>query len=509
MIALLSVRAVQADEVIRVGSKRFTESYILGEILKQTIAASGQVTVEHRQGLGNTAIVFEALKSGAIDLYADYTGTIEKEILKSDQALTLAQMNAALAPLGVAVGVPLGFNNTYALGMREAQAQQLGIKTLSDLAQHLELGQLKFGLTQEFIGRADGWPGLKRHYKIPLATPQGLDHGLAYEAINAGQLDVMDVYSTDAKIERYHIRVLMDDRAFFPKYDALLLYRLDTAARFPAAMAAVQRLAGTIDAAQMIGMNARVEIDKLTFADAAREFVAGISAPRQTRQSDGATTAAAPTFERQSFTALLFGEDFWRLTRQHLTLVLVSLLAATVVGVPLGVLAAKVRAAAQPILGVSGLIQTIPALALLAFLIPLLQQIGTLPALMALFLYALLPIVQNTHTGLTTIAPALRESALALGLTARARLRLIELPLAAPTILAGIRTSAVIAVGTATIAAFVGAGGYGERIVSGLALNDHQMLLAGALPAAALALMAQLGFELAARWALPKGLRAH
>ncbi len=502
-MVLTAAGASMAADSVRVGSKRFTESYILGEILKQTIGAAGEARAEHKQGLGNTAIVFEALKSGAIDLYPDYTGTIEKEILKSEQPLTLAQMNQQLAPLGLAVGIPLGFNNTYALGMREAQAQQLGIKTLSDLARSAEIGKLKFGLTQEFIGRADGWPGLQARYSIAVATPQGLDHGLAYEAIAAGQIDIMDIYSTDAKIERFKLRVLADDVAYFPKYDAIIVYRQDISGKYPNSMAAVQQLAGGIDATHMIRMNARAELDALSFADVAREFVAARPASGQTTT----VSATAPTRAKQSFLALLFGEDFWRLTRQHLMLVLASLLGATLIGVPLGVLAAKVRQAAQPILGVSGLIQTIPSLALLAFLIPLLKQIGTLPALVALFLYALLPIVRNTHAGLTSIAPGLRESALALGLPALARLRLIELPLAAPTILAGIKTSAVIAVGTATIAAFVGAGGYGERIVSGLALNDSRTMLAGAVPAAALALLMQGMFEMAERWFSPRGLR--
>jgi len=203
----------------------------------------------------------------------------------------------------------------------------------------------------------------------------------------------------------------------------------------------------------------------------------------------------------------LFGADFWRLTGQHLMLVFVSLAAAVLIGVPLGIWAARAPAAAQPILGTVSVIQTIPALALLAFLIPLLGRIGTVPALIALFLYSLLPIVRNTHSGLADIAKSLRESAQALGLPAAAQLRLVELPLAARSILAGVKTSAVISVGTATIAAFIGAGGYGERIVTGLALNDNAVLLAGAVPAAALALLVQVLFDALDRWLIPAGLR--
>jgi osmoprotectant transport system substrate-binding protein/osmoprotectant transport system permease protein len=158
-------------------------------------------------------------------------------------------------------------------------------------------------------------------------------------------------------------------------------------------------------------------------------------------------------------------------------------------------------------MGSVGVLQTVPALALLAFLITLMGTIGTAPAVVALFMYALLPIVRNTASGLTDLPPPLRESAQALGLSPIAQLWRVELPLASRSILAGVKTSAVIAIGTATIAAFIGAGGYGERIVAGLAVNDTAMLLAGALPAAVLALGVQWVFELMEHWVVPAGLR--
>jgi osmoprotectant transport system permease protein len=166
---------------------------------------------------------------------------------------------------------------------------------------------------------------------------------------------------------------------------------------------------------------------------------------------------------------------------------------------PLGVLAAKVPRTGAVIFAIVGVVQTIPSLALLAFLIAIVGTIGVVPALIALFLYALLPIVRNTCTGLVAIPRGMRQAAMALGLRTRERMLLIELPLALPSILAGINTSAVINVGTATIAAFIGAGGYGERIASGLALNDNATLLAGAIPAAALALLVQGLFGLGER----------
>ena len=478
VLALLVAAPAQAD-TLKIGSKRFTESYILGEVLRR--AVEGKAEAVHRPGLGNTGIVFAALKSGSIDLYPEYTGTIAREILKFEGSPSLEDLHAALGSQGLGVAVRLGFNNSYALAMREDRAHSLGIRTLSDLAEH---PGLKLGLSQEFIGRADGWPGLKAAYRLPYATPSGLDHGLAYEAIAAGKIDVMDSYSTDAKIERYQLRVLEDDRSFFPRYDAVVLYRLDVPKRFPEAWRAIAGLEGRIDERRMIRMNAAAEIEKRSFAEAAALL-----------DSDTGLRSVA----QRNFFSILFGPDFARLTGEHLLLVFVSLAASIALGVPLGVTAAKLPQTAQLILGTVGVIQTIPSLALFAFLIALLGTIGTLPALMALFLYALLPIVRNTHAGLTGIARGMRQAAMALGLAPRERLWLVEVPLALPSILAGVKTSAVINVGTATIAAFIGAGGYGERIASGLALNDNATLLAGAIPAAALALLIQGVFEISER----------
>jgi osmoprotectant transport system permease protein len=477
---LLACAFAAHGETLRVGSKRFTESYILGEVLIQAAQKAG-TPAEHKPGLGNTGIVFGALKAGSIDLYPEYTGTIAKEILKLEGSAGLDELNRALAPMGFGVAIPLGFSNSYALAMVEDRAQSLGVRSLSDLGRQRDL---KFGLSQEFIGRQDGWPGLKAAYNWPFQTPSGLDHGLAYDAIAAGKIDVMDIYTTDAKIERFRLRTLEDDRKFFPRYDAVLLYRLDVPKRFPEAWRALSSLEKSIDERKMIRMNAAAELEKKSFAEAARMLDAS-EAPRATS-------------ERTLFSAL-FAEDFWRLTGQHLVLVFVSLAASIALGVPLGIAAAKLPGAAQPILGTVGVIQTIPSLALFAFLIALLGTIGTLPAVIALFLYALLPIVRTTHAGLEGITRGMRQAAFALGLRPHERLRLIEVPLALPSILAGIKTSAVINVGTATIAAFIGAGGYGERIASGLALNDTITLLAGAIPAAALALIVQGSFELGER----------
>lgn len=516
-----------AGDVLRVGSKRFTESYILGEILTQTAARTGPA--EHRQGLGNTAIVLSALRSGAIDVYPEYLGTIDLEILKNPHPTSIEQMRAALQPLGLGVAVPLGFSNGYALAARG----DAGVRRLSDLARRPEL---KIGLSHEFLGRADGWPGLARRYGLP-QTPRGLDHGIAYEALAQRQIDVTDIYSTDAKIRQYGLRVLDDDRGYFPRYDAVLLYRLDLPQRLPRAWAAIGTLEGSIDADAMIAMNAAAELDGESFAAIAKHWIAchaaanagvagrvdgsavhasspGVPCPTDGNAAahedagrldgqPGAPSASSPARNatadtrpaRDGLLAKTFGNGFGTLARQHLLLVCAAVLLGCVAGIPLGILAALVPRLRQVVLAVAGMLQTVPSLALLAILIPLLGRIGTVPALVALCAYALLPIVRNTCTGLLQVPPDLRTAALALGLTRAQALRTVELPLAAPVILAGVKTAAVMSVGTATIAAFIGAGGFGERITTGLALNDNDMLLAGAIPAALLALLTQAGFE--------------
>src|SRR5437867_13032710 len=270
ILAASMAAAAAAAPTLNVGSKRFTESYILGEIIKQTAEAAGETAVVHQRGLGNTAIVLGALTTGNIDLYPEYTGTIAKEILKLEDVPPLAELNAKLASMGLAVSVPLGFNNTYALAMRGDDARAKSISRLLDLKAHPEL---RLGLSQEFLGRADGWPGLKRAYDLPFATPRGLDHGLAYEAIAQRQVDAIDIYSTDAKIDKYGLTVLADDRHYFPPYDAVLLYRADLPQRLPKTWNALSRLEGTIDDAAMRRMNAAAELDGKDFASVAASFL--------------------------------------------------------------------------------------------------------------------------------------------------------------------------------------------------------------------------------------------
>ncbi|HET7224514.1 MAG TPA: glycine betaine ABC transporter substrate-binding protein [Candidatus Eisenbacteria bacterium] len=476
--------AAAATPVV-VGSKAFPESWILGAALTRQLERDG-VPATHRRNLGGTDIVWQALTSGGVDVYPEYTGTIAEVILKTPGRTDPDAMRAALAAQGVGISAPIGFNDGYAIAVTADAARRDGLTRLSDLAAHPDL---RLGLSHEFLGRADGWPGLAKRYGLERLDPTGIQHELAYAALAAGRLDGTDIYTTDAEIADLHLVTLVDDRGFFPRYDAVWLYRLDLARRAPRALAAIRALTGRIGEREMIHANARVVLRK------ADENAAADSLLMETLGA-GASAGGEPGV----------AASIARNTLQHLKLVGISLGLAIVLGVPFGVLATRSRALAQLTLSIAGLLQTVPSLALLAFLIPLLG-IGAAPALVALFLYSLLPIVRNTYVGLTTIPPALDEAAAALGLSPRAQLLRVRLPMAMPAVMAGIKTSAVINVGTATLAALVGAGGLGDPILTGIQLRRHALILQGAIPAAALALLVQALFDALDRVVVPKGLR--
>ena len=484
-LALLVGAGTANAQAITVGSKKFTEGVILGEIATQWLASDGFDTA-HRAELGGTQFLWQALLKGEIDIYPDYTGTLLEEIL-AGQDVTIEELPAVLETYGVRMTAPLGFNDTYALGMKEKRAAALGIRAISDLRDH---PNLRFGFSNEFLDRNDGWPSLRIAYNLPQRFVRGMDNDLAYKGLEGGAIDLTDLYSTAAEITYYGLRVLDDDRAHFPEYQAVFLYRIDLAERAPKAAAALKRLEGVISAAEMTALNARAVLDKVPEPRVAADFL-----------NEHFDLEQKITVQEETMWSRL-----WARTKEHLLLVSISLLAAIIVAIPLGIMAAKVASVEQFILGVVGVIYTIPSLALLVFMIPLLG-IGGPPAMVALFLYSLLPIVRNTHAGLHDIPGPLLESAEALGLPPMARLRQIELPLAARSILAGVQTAAVINVGTATLGALIGAGGYGQPILTGIRLNDTGLILQGAIPAAGLALVVQVLFGLAERAFVSKGLR--
>ena len=479
----------QAQSEVTIGSKVFTESVILGDMLQALSEHAGAETV-HKAELGGTQILWQALLKGDIDAYVEYSGTLKEEIFSTEKPSNLTEIADLAAKQKVKVSKPLGFNNTYALGMTEEKAEELNIKTITDLK---AFPDLRIGFSDEFLERPDGWPGLKQKYELPQTSIRTMDHSLAYRGISEGSIDIIDIYSTDAEIISQNLRVIKDDLLYFPLYEAVIVYRQQLEESHPDVAAQFRKLPGKIDDATMAGLNKASRVDHQPEMDIAINFLHDRVDPSIV------VPEGESEFARRANQVLV---NTW----QHIVLVLVSLSMAIVVSVPLGVLAYKQPAWGEWILGAVGIIQTIPSLALLVFMIPLLG-LGEKPAILALFLYSLLPIVRGTHTGLKSLPSSIHESALALGLPGAARLRLIELPLAAQSILSGIKTSAVINVGTATIGALIGAGGYGQPILTGIRLDDISLILQGAIPAALLALLVQAGFGWIENALVPAGLR--
>lgn len=483
ILSLIMVSNFGFGQTYKVGAKHFNENYILAEMLSQLIENEGFV-VDRKFNLGGTAVCFEALRGGDIDLYPEYTGSLAEEILKSTERLDHNQLNDKLkAEVNMEISSSFGFNNTYALAIKPAVAASKNLTSISDL-QNVE--GIAVALSYEFLKRKDGWGNLKSTYNLGL-NPVGIEHGLAYQAIVSGKIDITDAYSTDGEIEKYDLQLLDDNLSFFPKYYAVAVYSesLDSKIKMT-----LSKLGGMIAEDEMQAMNAEVLYQHKNFYEVARSFLIR----KKLIPEEGGREVSS----------------VWReildATWTHLGISGIALGLAILLAVPLGILLYVFSSISKPVLYFVGLLQTIPSIALLALMIPLLG-IGLVPAITALFLYALLPILRNTTTGLTSVDPILRKVATGMGMTAIQKLRLIELPLAMPAILAGIRTAAVITIGTATLAAFIGAGGLGEFIVTGLALNNTQLILQGAIPAAVLAIVVEFIFELIEKMLIPKHLR--
>ena len=472
--------SVQAQP-IKVGAKHFNEGYILSEITAQLLESHGY-QVERTYNLGGTLVCFEALRNGAIDLYPEYSGTLAAEILKFDK-LAFDNIQAQLKEhYKLSITKPLGFNNTYALVVKKSVAEQLRITSIADLKDH---PNLRVGVSYEFLKRQDGFENLSKVYGLSLPAT-GLEHGLAYQALQENKIDLTDAYSTDGEISANNLAVLKDNLAFFPDYAATILYRMSLQEKV---INIISMLENRIDEDRMQSMNAAVLFEKKTFAEVASQFLL----------EENLIAKASPPPSNVS--------DILNKILRHLMLTLSGLILAVFFALPLGIVLYWQPRIANPALYITGLLQTIPSIALLAVMIPIFG-IGIKPAIVALFLYALLPIVRNLLIGLKSVDPLFKNVAKSMGMSNRQKLWWIELPLAMPTVLAGVRTAAVINVGTATLAAFIGAGGLGEYIVTGLALNDTNLILRGALPSAGLALFTELFFEILEKWVVLKHLRS-
>ena len=497
LVLALALGQSESTPTIRVGSKLFTESVVLGEMVSVVAGHSGLKSTHTRQ-LGGTGIVWKALLDNQIDIYPEYTGTIAENILREPGLRDEAVIRDRMRQQGIFMSKPLGFRNQYAIGMAREYAARLNITKTSDLASY---PKLKLGFGNEFLDRSDGWKSMRVTYSLPHSRVKGLDHSLCYWALESGEIRAMDVYTTDPNIKLFDLTVLEDDLQHFPPYKAVFLIRQELLQTAPEFVKSLLRLEGSITESAMLDLNEEADVEQHEETLVAHNFVAttlGLGTVMPTPDSAAKWKS--------------FALSMLKHTREHLFLVGISLMLAICVAVPLGIIAARTTVVGQIILGVSEVIQTIPGLALLILLMtPLkmlnLNTVGALPAIIALFLYSLLPIIRNTYAGITDLPPSIRESARALGLTAWAQLTRIEIPMASRLILAGVKTTAVINVGYATLGGLIGAGGYGQLIMQGLRQSRESKMLEGAIPAALMALAVKFLFEYSERFVVPKGLR--
>mgnify|MGYP003632659115 FL=1 len=482
----MSSFALCAQERIIVGSKMDTESYLLAEIMAQLLEANG-FDIERKFGFGGTLICYNALTAGEIDLYPEYTGTISAAILAPDERpLSTGLIDIyrnILNQKGLDLFSPLGFSNSYALAIKQNLSSDKNITRISDLENHADL---RTSLSHEFLNRDDGWEALKNAYNLP-QQPIGIQHGLAYKAIDEGAIDMTDAYSTDGDIERYRLVLLEDDLEFFPKYLAASFTRTDFP---PAAKAILAQLENKLSDQQMRTLNAKVVVDGQSFSAVANTVLINLN--------------LIPEESSERNSSML--DQLLKNTTTHIKLTLIALSAGCLVGLLTAIAIFRSAKISRYVIYFTGLLQTVPSIALLALMIPLLG-IGEVPAITALFLYSLLPILRAAVTALTTIDPVLSNVSRAIGMTRNQQLRYVLIPLALPNILSGVRTATVICIGTATLAAFIGAGGLGEPIVTGLALNDTSLILQGAIPAACLAIIVELMFELLEKKIVPEHMR--
>jgi glycine betaine/choline ABC-type transport system substrate-binding protein len=272
LLAVLLLAACRQKAIV-VGSKNFTESVLLGEIVAQRLEKAG-CAVERKLDLGGSLVCDRAVTGGSLDVYPEYSGTALTAILQrpphGDRDEVMKEVARAYAERGLRWGPALGFENTFAMIVRRADAQRLGLKTISDLARVAATFRPGFGY--EFVERPDGWNGLQTHYGLHFAQPpQTMDLGLTYRALAAGQIDLIAGNSTDGLIDALGLVVLDDDRRFFPPYDAALVWRPQIADKCKAAPDALASLQGALDAAAMRRLNYAVDGAHRNIPDVARE----------------------------------------------------------------------------------------------------------------------------------------------------------------------------------------------------------------------------------------------
>ena len=486
IIFFLCLSSLANSKTITVGSKQFSESVTLSEMIAILLEENYNFNVVRKHALGGTQVAFEALKNGAIDVYPEYTGTGYVMILKESGLTNADKIHSHLSTTfkenyGIIWSAPLGFNNTYAIAVKKDDERFDDIKTMSQLSE----SKLNYNLAApyEFMERKDGYPSMEKAYQfgLPQSRIKSMEAGLMYPAIKKGSVDAILCYSTDGKIKGSNLRLLKDNKSFFPPYEVAYIIREKTYNKYPDLRAAVNLLENSITEDEMIELNYLVDGEKQEASTVARNFLI------EKGLIEGDLTESKMD---KGFLSYTWQKRFYllKIVKEHLILSFLSLAMAILLSLPLGILMTRVKNLEKFVFPVVNTIQTIPSLALLGFMIPFIG-IGVVPAIIALFLYSLLPLMRNTYIGIKGIDPELIEASKSIGLTPLQILTRVEIPIALPVILAGLRTAAVLVIGMATLAALIGAGGLGDPIFRGVSTVNSYLILLGAIPSALLAIV--------------------
>lgn len=506
-LTLILSLSVSAERSIIIGSKEFTENYLLGEMAAILLKEKYKVPVEKKLGLGGTKVAFDALESDTIDIYPDYTGTGYIYFLgRNDNERDPDKIYDTVKKefkkkYGMVWSQPFGFNNTYALAVRDSDERLSDMTTVSELVG--QESEFTLAAPHEFMERNDGLPNFQKAYGLnfPNSNLIGMEAGLTYSAIRDEKVDMIMSYSTDGRIAAYNLRLIEDDLNFFPPYYAAWLTKEKTIKEFPVLEKLFKDFDDLISEKEMMALNNQVDSKKLEPEVVARNFLVkkGLLEGEYKEFKKVKKTGLAGYFYKKRKYLL-------KITKEHLILSFGSLLLALLISLPTGIALTRFPMISTPVFTVVNTIQTVPSLALLGFLIPL-MGIGKLPGIVALFLYSLLPLIRNTYTGIEAVDKKFIEASRGIGLTNWQILWRVEIPLAMPVILAGIRTASVIVIGTATLAALVGAGGLGDPIFRGVATVNNDLIFLGAIPSALLAIVTDKLLGLAEIKLVSKGLR--
>ncbi len=440
----------KAAPVIMVGSKPNTESKIIAEMIALALETTGEAQVERKFGLGETPIILEHLKAGKIDIYPEYSGNIGDLLISASWDKTLGKIRGALAGHKIVTSGTLGFNRTSTLAVKKDNTRFKDINTISDLK---KLSGFKGGFTYKFLRSGRGLFPLMKDYGITQKKVRKMSKKRMIETINSGEVEIIEMASTDPALLKYNLKTLKDDRGFLPKYLAFMLTKKDFPTKYPASWKILHDvLVGRITEADMARMNAQVELEGKSYSAIAAGFL----------KKAGVNTNFS--MWKQIYPKLL----------THIQLVIIPLLLSTIFGVFLVVMAAKNKVFEKLVTLMNRFYKPIPFLVFLCILIPFLGT-GKTPVYMTLFIFGIFPIVKYSFPNWSI-----------------------------HNILSGVKNTAFINVGMATIAAYVGAGGLGDLIISGLSGNDKNMILMGVIPAIILGVLIHLLIELSDKYMSPK-----